>query len=85
MINNNPRWVLRLYHYPTGISVETNSNLFRTQREGYDSLLKLLRSRIWAKTNGVCNLDDIVATYDTGDICYVDDLTEYREYNDKRT
>ena len=82
MITNNPRWVLRLHHYPTGISVETNSNLFRTQREGYDSLLKLLRSRIWAKVNQVCDQGDVIATYDTGDNCYVDDLSECREYND---
>lgn len=81
MINNNPKWIIRLHHYPTGVTVETDSNLFRTQREGYDAGMKLLKSRIWSKTNQIRN-KDIIATYNLGEEeQYPYDLSEYRSDN----
>lgn len=77
MITNSPKWSIRLHHYPSGVSVETNSNLFRTQKEAYDAAMKLLKSRIWSKTNQIRN-EDIIATYDLGDEQHPYELEEYR-------
>ena len=47
MITNNPRWTIKLTHIPTGTSVETDSHLFRTQKEAHDAMIKLLKSKLW--------------------------------------
>ena len=42
-----PMWTIKLTHIPTGTSVETNSHLFRTQKEAHDAMIKLLKSKLW--------------------------------------
>ena len=41
MITGAPRWSLKLTHEPTGLSVEVDSNHFRTQQEAKTAGLKL--------------------------------------------
>lgn len=40
-------WTIKLTHIPTGTSVETNSHLFRTQKEAHEAMIKLLKSKLW--------------------------------------
>ena len=40
-------WTIKLTHIPTGTSVETSSHLFRTQEEAHESMIKLLKSKLW--------------------------------------
>ena len=47
MITNNPRWIIKITHIPTGTTVETGSHLFRTQKEAYEAMIKLLKSKLW--------------------------------------
>lgn len=40
-------WTIKFTHIPTGTSVETNSHLFRTQKEAHEAMIKLLKSKLW--------------------------------------
>ena len=47
MMTNRPMWTIKITHIPTGTSVETDSHLFRTQKEAYEAMIKLLKSKLW--------------------------------------
>lgn len=47
MMTNLTMWTIKLTHIPTGTSVETNSHLFRTQKEAHEAMIKLLKSKLW--------------------------------------
>ena len=47
MMTHNPIWTIKLTHIPTGTSVETDSHLFRTQKEAHEAMIKLLKSKLW--------------------------------------
>ena len=38
-------WTIKITHIPTGTSVETDSHLFRTQKEAHEAMIKLLKSK----------------------------------------
>ena len=40
-------WTIKITHIPTGTSVETDSHLFRTQKEAHEAMIKLLKSKLW--------------------------------------
>ena len=42
-----PMWTIKITHIPTGTSVETDSHLFRTQKEAHEAMIKLLKSKLW--------------------------------------
>ena len=46
-MTDRPMWTIKLTHIPTGTSVETNSHLFRTQKEAHEAMIKLLKSKLW--------------------------------------
>lgn len=47
MMSIRPIWTIKLTHIPTGTSVETDSHLFRTQKEAHEAMIKLLKSKLW--------------------------------------
>ena len=47
MSASRPMWTIKLTHIPTGTSVETDSHLFRTQKEAHEAMIKLLKSKLW--------------------------------------
>ena len=79
MITGTPRWTLKLTHEPTGLSVEVNSNHFRTQQEAKAVGLKLLKSRLYAQ-NLLEVGDEILTSYILPDNTYwPEDLQNYKE------
>ena len=47
MMTNRTMWTIKITHIPTGTSVETDSHLFRTQKEAHEAMIKLLKSKLW--------------------------------------
>ena len=79
MITGTPRWSLKLTHEPTGIYVEVNSNLFRTQQEAKAAGIKLLKSKLYAQHLLEVG-DEILTSYILPDnIYWPEDLQEYKE------
>jgi protein subunit release factor A len=58
MINNNPRWVIKVVHVPTGIEVIRTSNHFRSMWEARNAAIKYLKSQL-AFRYGNFNLEDV--------------------------
>ena len=79
MITGTPRWSLKLTHEPTGLSVDVNSNYFKTQQEAKAAGLKLLKSRLYAQ-NLLEVGDEILASYILPNNTYwPEDLQNYKE------
>ena len=79
MITGAPRWSLKLTHEHTGLSVDVNSNHFRTQQEAKAAGLKLLKSRLYAQ-NLLEVGDEILTSYILPDNTYwPEDLQNYKE------
>lgn len=74
---NNPRWVLRVTHIPSGIVVIRDSNHFRNQHLARDAAIRYLKSRLHY-TNIVD--DDIKFEYNLpdDDLCPVE-LGDYKQ------
>ena len=78
MITGTPRWSLKLTHELTGLSVEVNSNHFRTQQEAKAVGLKLLKSRLYVQ-NLLKAGEEILTSYILpDDIYWAEDLQEYK-------
>lgn len=45
-----PRFAVKITHIPTGLCAEVTSNNARTHHEAREKAMRLLRSRIYAKT-----------------------------------
>lgn len=76
MITNDPRWILRITHEPTGIVLEADANCFRSQYAAREYLISRLKSKLWCMQNEDSPTYGYI--YDIGDNEFVDDLTEYR-------
>ena len=82
MITNTPRWTIKLTHEPTGVFVEVNSNLFRTQQEAKEAGTKLLKSRLYALFAIKLESQDKTIKYTLPDnIYWPEELQNYKEPN----
>lgn len=79
MITNDPRWVLRITHKPTGITLEADANCFRSQHAAREYLISRLKSKLWMMRNMAAPPQEYSYAYDIGDNEFVEDLEDYKE------
>ncbi len=53
MVNNRPRWEMRITHEPTGEQVIVNSFNYRNQHQAREAAIGLLAARVKAKKEGL--------------------------------
>ena len=73
-IRNNPS--VRITHIPTGISVSvTNCN---SQNEAFKKAMMILKSKLYARKNGIIKKSEIVYKYNfPNNVDWADDIKDY--------